>query len=445
MKITIDKILAREILDSRGFPTVEAEIRASNGVRSYASVPSGASTGKYEALELRDHDPKRFLGKGVLLACNHINQEIAPLFKGKEIFPHIDFVHEIDRELLMLDNSTNKKNIGSNAALAVSLASAKLCAKVFHHTLVEFLNPTMPKLLPVPMMNIINGGAHADNGLDIQEFMIIPAGMDSFSECLRAGAEVFQHLKSRLHAKNLMTSVGDEGGFSPSLRSHEEAIELILEAIECAGYQIGKDIYLGLDVASSEFYADGYYNFKMQSVSMQREQMVDYLVNLVNQYPIISIEDGMAEEDWAGWQLLTRVLGEKIQLVGDDLFVTNTELLQKGIQEKVANAILIKPNQIGTLTETFAAIDLAKANKYATIISHRSGETEETFIADLAVATNAAQIKTGSLCRTERVAKYNQLLRIEQQLGVSASFAGKRAFPLLYSESDFTSPLMISE
>lgn len=420
----IKLLTAREILDSRGNPTVEAEVVTTTGEIGRAAVPSGASTGSREALELRDKDPKRYMGKGVLKAVGFIRNEIAKALTGADVTKQND----IDAIMLKLDGTTNKEKLGANALLAVSLAVAKAGALVRKVPLYQYLGEQTTYLLPVPMMNIINGGAHADNNLDIQEFMILPVGLPTFSEALRAGTEVFHHLKQLLKRKQYNTNVGDEGGFAPDLPNQAAALELILESIIQAGYKPGKDIYLGLDVASNEFHRDGKYHLSSEQRDLTSEGFVEYLANLVDQYPIITIEDGMAEDDWNGWQLLTKRLGSRVQLVGDDLFVTNTELLQKGIDKQVANAILIKPNQIGTLTETLAAIKLAKSANYNTVISHRSGETGDHTIADLAVATNAGQIKTGSLCRTDRVAKYNQLLRIEEQLGARGKYAGSGVF-----------------
>lgn len=420
----IKEIIGREILDSRGNPTVEAEVILTSGEIGRASVPSGASTGSREALERRDHDKNRYLGKGVMQAVSFIRQDLSKALKGFEITEQ----QAIDEAMLALDGTMNKEKFGANAMLAVSLAVAKAAALNKREPLYQYLGRRSEYVLPVPMMNIINGGAHADNNLDIQEFMILPVGAPSFSEALRAGVEVFHCLKQLLKSKNYNTNVGDEGGFAPDLPHQEAAIELILEAITSAGYHVEKDICLGLDVASNEFYRDGHYHLTSENRSLSTAEFIDVLARLVDQYPIISIEDGMAEDDWEGWQALTKRLGHNVQLVGDDLFVTNVQLLQKGIQLHAANAILIKPNQIGTLTETFAAIQLAKNSQYNTIISHRSGETEDTTIADLAVATNAGQIKTGSLCRTDRVAKYNQLLRIEEQLGHHGIYAGMNVF-----------------
>lgn len=420
----IKTIKAREILDSRGNPTVEADVILTSGVVGRAAVPSGASTGSREAIELRDKDAKRYLGKGVQKAVACVNHELAAALKG------FDVTHqqEIDEAMLMLDGTENKEKYGANALLAVSLAVAKAAAQSQSVPVYQYLGKKDNYILPVPMMNIINGGAHADNTIDFQEFMILPVGAPTFSDALRAGTEVFHHLKQLLKAKKMNTNIGDEGGFAPDLPNQEAALQFILEAITRAGYQAGSDICLGLDVASNELYRDGRYHLTGENRICTAAEFVDYLANLVANYPIITIEDGMAEDDWEGWRLLTNRLGKQIQLVGDDLFVTNTTLLLKGIDQHIANAILIKPNQIGTLSETLAAIELAKRAKYNTIISHRSGETEDTTIADLAVATNAGQIKTGSLCRTDRVAKYNQLLRIEEQLGAEGRYAGVNVF-----------------
>lgn len=424
--LKITQVHGREILDSRGNPTVEAEIILESGDIGRACAPSGASTGSREALELRDHDPQRYHKKGVLQAVNHINNEIAQAL----INHNIGNQSELDNLLINLDGTPNKGRLGANAILAVSLALARATAAALEKPLYTHLK-TADLLLPVPMMNIINGGAHADNNLDIQEFMILPVGAPNFTEALRYGAEIFHTLKDLLHKKSLNTAVGDEGGFAPNLPSHQAALDLIMEAITKAGYKPGYDIYLGLDVASSEFFHDGSYHLKSENKQFNAEQWTQYLAKWVDNYPIISIEDGMSEDDWTGWAYLTQQLGKKIQLVGDDLFVTNTEILQRGIQQNIANAILIKPNQIGTLTETLAAIAMAKHANYATVISHRSGETEDSFIADLAVATGAGQIKTGSLCRSDRIAKYNELLRIEDALGKSAKYAGRKVFNCL--------------
>ncbi|HEX4044793.1 MAG TPA: phosphopyruvate hydratase [Gammaproteobacteria bacterium] len=422
MSLTIKKINAREILDSRGNPTVEAEVMLTSGEMGRASVPSGASTGSREALELRDKNAQRYLGKGVLSAVTNIRDVISKALVGFDVTRQ----QEIDDAMLALDGTEIKEKLGANALLAVSLAVAKAAALSRHEPLYQYIGQQTHYLLPVPMMNIINGGAHADNNLDFQEFMILPIGLPTLSEALRAGTEVFHHLKQLLKAKHYNTNVGDEGGFAPDLPSQEAAIELILEAITRAGYRPQQDIWLGLDVASNELYKNGVYQVAGEAWSA--EKLINYYERLATQYPIISIEDGMAEDDWQGWQQLTARLGQRLQLVGDDLFVTNTKLLQQGIMQKAANAILIKPNQIGTLSETLAAIKLAKQAHYQTIISHRSGETEDTTIADLAVATQAGQIKTGSLCRTDRVAKYNQLLRIEEQLGSQGQYAGRSIF-----------------
>lgn len=423
--VQITDIRAREILDSRGNPTVEADVTLASGVIGRACAPSGASTGSREALELRDGDKNRYLGKGVKKAVANINSQI----RSALVDTNAADQQSVDRVLIELDGSENKANLGANATLAVSLAVAKAAAIAQRLPLYQYianLRGQTALSMPVPMMNILNGGAHADNTVDIQEFMIEPVGFDSFSEALRAGAEIFHALKAVLKAQGLSTSVGDEGGFAPNLRSNEEAIAAILQAIEKAGYTAGKDIYLALDCAASEFYKDKKYVLAGENKSFDSVQFADYLVSLCRQYPIISIEDGLEESDWDGWAYLTQQLGKKAQLVGDDLFVTNPKILQEGIDRGVANAILIKYNQIGTLSETLDAIYLAKQNGYATVISHRSGETEDSFIADLAVGTAAGQIKTGSLCRSDRVAKYNQLLRIEQQ--VTAAFRGRAEF-----------------
>ena len=420
-------VTGREILDSRGNPTVEADVWLEDGSMGRAAVPSGASTGEHEAVELRDGEKTRYLGKGTLKAVLNINKKIATAILGMEA----DDQAEIDRKMLHLDGTKNKGKLGANAILAVSMAVARAAAASYDMPLYRYLGGVSASVLPVPMMNILNGGAHADNSVDPQEFMVAPYGAPNFSEALRMGAEIFHTLKSVLKKKGYSTSVGDEGGFAPNLRSNEEAIEVILESITKAGYTPGKDVGLALDPAASEFYDKGRkkYVFKKSDKSERTsEQMVDFWANWVKQYPIISIEDGMAEDDWKGWKLMTDVLGKKIQLVGDDLFVTNTERLSRGIKEGVANSILIKVNQIGTLTETFEAMQMASAAGYTSMVSHRSGETEDTFIADLVVATGAGQIKTGSASRTDRIAKYNQLLRIEEELGSSAKFAGKKAF-----------------
>ncbi|NNM58266.1 MAG: phosphopyruvate hydratase [Legionellales bacterium] len=415
---TISTLLAREILDSRGNPTIEVDVALSSGIVGRASVPSGASTGVHEAVELRDHDNKRFSGKGVMKAIAHVEHEIAEKLIGQSPFSQT----EIDQIMIDLDGTENKRHLGANAILAVSLAVAKAAANERQLPVFAYLNPAPLYNMPVPMMNIINGGVHADNNLDIQEFLILPVGAPTFSESLRYGVEIFHALKCLLKKQGLCTAVGDEGGFAPNLPHHEAAINVILDAIADVGFKAGRDIYLGLDAASSAFYKDGLYDLSSENRQLTSSEFVAYLKNLADNYPILSIEDGMAEDDWQGWKLLTEKLGGQIQLVGDDVFVTDTTLLQRGIQEKVANAILIKPNQIGTLTETLEAIRLAQQSGYGTIISHRSGETEDVMIADIAVATNAGQIKTGSLCRTDRVAKYNQLLRIEQVLGSRAKY-----------------------
>ena len=421
----IEHVLAREILDSRGNPTVEAEVVLADGEIGRAAVPSGASTGENEAVELRDGDAQRYGGKGVLQAVRNVNEVIAPALEG---FDALDQA-EVDRALLELDGTKTKAKLGANALLAVSLATARAAALHLELPLYRYLGGPNSRTLPVPMMNIINGGAHADNNVDFQEFMVVPVGAPSFSEALRAGTEVFHALKSVLKKKGYATSVGDEGGFAPNLRSNEEAIETILESISNAGYAPGTDCLLALDPAASEFYDGEQYVFKKSDKrKLTSEAMAEFWKGWCDQYPIISIEDGMAESDWDGWKLLTDKLSNKVQLVGDDLFVTNTEFLQKGIDLGVANSILIKVNQIGTLTETLDCIELAQRNRRTAIISHRSGETEDPFIADLAVATNAGQIKTGSLSRTDRIAKYNQLLRIEEDLRGAARYPGKKAF-----------------
>jgi len=421
----IKEIRAREILDSRGLPTVEADVVLTSGVFGRASVPSGASTGVHEALELRDNDPQRYGGKGVLKAVQQIETTIQHALIGHDVR------HQkgIDDILIRLDDTPNKSRLGANAILAVSIASARAAAHAVKTPFYKALrqNDTSPYSLPVPLMNIINGGMHADNNIDIQEFMIVPLGAPSFKEALRWGVEIFQALKSLLKQRGLSTGVGDEGGFAPNLSSNQAALELILEAIQLAGFRSGRDVFLALDIASSEFYREGKYHLSDKK-SYTAKEWVSYLQNWVEQYPIISIEDAMSEDDWAGWKLFSSALNKQIQVVGDDLFVTNTKMLSRGIEENIANAILIKPNQIGTLSETRATIQMAKDAHYATIISHRSGETEDTLIADLAVATNAGQIKTGSLSRTDRTAKYNQLLRIEEELGSQAHYAGSAPY-----------------
>jgi len=423
----IKAIYGREIIDSRGNPTVEADVLLANGIYGRAAVPSGASTGSREALELRDGDAVRYLGKGVTKAVAHIDSVIAPALVGKTSLHQAD----LDEILLDLDGTANKAKLGANAILAVSLAYAHAMANNAQRPLYQHLVARDRYVMPVPMMNIINGGAHADNSIDLQEFMIIPVGANSFSEALRMGVEVFHHLKQLLKQRNLSTAVGDEGGFAPDLPSNEAALDLIMEAILSAGFEPGVDFVLALDVASSEFFRNGYYYLSCEKQKFDAAQFVEYLSRLINRYPIISIEDGMSEGDWNGWKLMTEQLGPRVQLVGDDLFVTNSTILQEGISAKVANAILIKFNQIGTLSETIAAIEMAQKANYGLVISHRSGETEDTTIADLAVATNAGQIKTGSLCRSDRVAKYNQLLRIEQQLDSRAIYPGRDAFSML--------------
>jgi len=421
----IDHIHAREILDSRGNPTVEADVTLVSGVVGRAAVPSGASTGEHEAVELRDGDPKRFGGKGVLSAVQNVNEVIAGKLKGMSPLGQA----EIDRVLIELDGTPNKSNLGANALLAVSMATARAAANSQKLPLYRYLGGSSANTLPVPMMNIINGGAHADNNVDFQEFMIVPVGAGTFSEALRMGAEIFHTLKSVLKKKGYATSVGDEGGFAPNLKSNEEAIETILEAIAQAGYQAGENVLLALDPAASEFYDGTSYVFKKSDGrKLRSDQMVSFWKAWAGKYPIISIEDGMAENDWDGWKALTGAIGGRVQLVGDDLFVTNTKFLQKGIELGVANSILIKVNQIGTLSETLECVELAKTNNMTAVISHRSGETEDAFIADLAVATNAGQIKTGSLSRSDRIAKYNQLLRIEEELGAAAVYPGRAAF-----------------
>ena len=420
----ITRIHAREILDSRGNPTLEAEVTLASGHVGRAMVPSGASTGSKEAVELRDGDKSRYLGKGVRKAVANVNTTIAEALAGFDAADQAG----LDSRLINLDGTDNKGRLGANALLGVSLANAHAVAASRKLPLWAHLAGDRTPVLPVPMMNIINGGAHADNNVDMQEFMVLPVGFDTFAESLRAGAEIFHALKSVLKGRGLSTSVGDEGGFAPDLRSNEEALETILEAVGKAGYSAGEDVLLGLDVASTEFFENGKYNLVGEGKRLTPEQFVDFLAGWAAQYPIVTIEDGMAENDWQGWKLLTERVGKKVQLVGDDLFVTNPKIFREGIDRQVANAILIKVNQIGTLTETLEAIAMADANGYAAIVSHRSGETEDTTIADIAVATTATQIKTGSLCRSDRVAKYNQLLRIEEALGAQASYAGNRAF-----------------
>ncbi len=416
----ITKIHARQIIDSRGNPTLEAEVTLATGETGRAAVPSGASTGEREALELRDGDKSRYLGKGVTKAVAHVNGEIADAVKGMDVTAQED----IDETMLKLDGTENKDRLGANALLAVSMACAQTAAISKKQMLFEYLGGDQAVTLPVPMMNIINGGSHADNSVDLQEFMIMPVGAESFSEALRYGAEIFHTLKKVLSSVGMNTAVGDEGGFAPDLPSNEAAIEAILEAIETAGYSAGKDIFLALDAASSEFYENGVYNLASENRKFNSQEFTEYLADWVDRYPIISIEDGMDENDWDGWKLLTEKTGDKVQLVGDDLFVTNPKILAHGIERSIANSILIKVNQIGTLTETLRTIDMAHKAGYTTVTSHRSGETEDTTIADLSVATNSGQIKTGSLSRSDRIAKYNQLLRIEERLGSRAVYAG---------------------
>lgn len=420
----IVEVKGREVLDSRGNPTVEAEVKTEYGVVGRAIVPSGASTGSREAIELRDGDKKRYAGKGVLKAVSHVNTEIFEAIVG------MDVTHQtgIDQAMIQLDGSENKGRLGANALLAVSVASARAAAEESNLPLYRYLGGAGSVQLPMPLMNVINGGAHANNGLDMQEFMIIPVGAPTFREALRYGAEVFHALKALIDKKGLATTVGDEGGFAPRLSSNEEGLKLIMQAIEQAGYRPGEQIAIGLDCASSEFYRDGLYCLNAENKKLTSAELVDYLGNWTRQYPLITIEDGLAEADWSGWKLMTERLGKDIQLVGDDIFVTNTRILKEGITQGIANAILIKINQIGTLSETFAAIEMAKQAGYRNIISHRSGESEDTTIADIAVATNAGQIKTGSLSRSDRLAKYNQLLRIEEQLGEVAQFGGAHVF-----------------
>jgi enolase len=417
-------IIGREVIDSRGNPTVECDVLLESGVMGRAAVPSGASTGSREAIELRDGDKSRYFGKGVLKACENINTEISEAIMGLDANEQAF----LDRTLIDLDGTENKSRLGANAMLAVSMAVAKAAAEEAGLPLYRYFGGSGAMQMPVPMMNVINGGAHADNNLDIQEFMIIPVGAPSFREAIRYGAEVFHTLKKILHDKGLSTAVGDEGGFAPSLKSHEEAIKLIIQAIEQAGYEPGTQIALGLDCAASEFYKDGKYRLEGEGLDLSATDFTNLLATWCDKYPIISIEDAMAENDWEGWAILTNALSKKVQLVGDDLFVTNTKILREGIQKNIANSILIKINQIGTLTETFAAIEMAKRAGYTAVISHRSGETEDSTIADIAVGTNALQIKTGSMSRSDRMAKYNQLLRIEEDLGEIASYPGRSAF-----------------
>jgi len=421
----IEQIWAREILDSRGNPTIEAEVILEDGTNGRAAVPSGASTGENEAVELRDGDKLRYMGKGVEKAVKNVNDIIADELEGFDVIDQ----RLLDKTMIELDGTENKSKLGANAILAVSLASARAAAAFLELPLYRYIGGSNAHTLPVPMMNILNGGAHADNNVDFQEFMVMPVGADSFSRALRMGAEIFHNLKSVLKSRGYSTGVGDEGGFAPNLKSNEEAVETILEAIDKAGYNAGDNVMLALDPAASEFYQDGSYVFKKSdNRKLSSDEMAAYWTDWSKKYPIISIEDGMAENDWKGWKNLTDSIGDQVQLVGDDLFVTNVKFLKKGIEMGAANSILIKVNQIGTLTETLDAIELARSNNMTAVISHRSGETEDPFIADLAVATNAGQIKTGSLCRSDRIAKYNQLLRIEEDLGDSARYPGRKAF-----------------
>ena len=427
MTTQITRIHAREILDSRGNPTLEAEVTLAGGGFGRAAVPSGASTGSREAVELRDGDKSRYAGKGVKNAVANVNGAIADTLKSFDAADQ----KGLDVKLITLDGTSNKHRLGANALLGVSLAAARAVADARHEPLWAYLSSGKPGMLPVPMMNIINGGAHADNNIDVQEFMILPVGLPTFAEALRAGAEIFHALKAVLHGRGMSTSVGDEGGFAPNLRSNVEALETILEAIHDAGYKVGAEILLGLDAASSEFYRDGKYDLAGEGRKYTSTQFVELLAGWTRQYPIVSVEDGMAEGDWEGWKLLTDAIGKRIQVVGDDLFVTNPAIFREGIDRHIANSILIKVNQIGTLSETLEAVAMAADANYSAVISHRSGETEDTIIADIAVASTATQIKTGSLCRSDRVAKYNQLLRIEEQLGNDAHYAGRQAFPNL--------------
>ena len=420
----ISDVYAREVLDSRGNPTVEVEVYLESGAIGRAMVPSGASTGAYEAVELRDGDSARYGGKGVLKAVENVNEVIAPELLGMDALDQIG----IDNQMIELDGTPNKAKLGANAILGVSMAVARAAAEALELPLYVYLGGFNAKQLPVPMMNILNGGEHADNNVDIQEFMVMPVGAQSFSDALRMGTEIFHNLKAVLKEKGLNTAVGDEGGFAPNLTSNEEALQTIVEAIKQAGYQPGQDVFLALDVAATEMYKDGIYRLEGEGLTKTSDEMVDFLASLADKYPIISIEDGLSEDDWDGWKKLTDRLGSKVQLVGDDLFVTNTERLSRGSESETANSILIKVNQIGTLTETFDAIEMAKRAGYTAVISHRSGETEDTTIADIAVATNAGQIKTGAPSRTDRVAKYNQLLRIEDELGALSQFGGRSSF-----------------
>jgi enolase len=420
----IVEVVAREILDSRGNPTVEADVLVESGAMGRAAVPSGASTGTREAIELRDGDAQRFFGKGVLKAVEHVNTEITEAILGLDVAEQA----HIDRVLVDLDGTENKSRLGANAILAVSVACAKAAAEESGLSLYRYFGGSGPRRMPVPMMNVINGGAHANNSLDLQEFMILPVGQPSFRDALRCGAEIFHTLKKMLDKEGMSTTVGDEGGFAPNLPNNEAAIQWILRAIEEAGYLAGSDVLIGLDCAASEFYKDGKYRFEAEKLAYSAQQFTDLLSTWCDKYPIVTIEDGMAEQDWDGWEMLTERLGKNVQLVGDDVFVTNTRILAEGIKRGVANSILIKINQIGTLSETFEAIEMARQAGYTSVISHRSGETEDSTIADIAVGTNAMQIKTGSLSRSDRTAKYNQLLRIEEELGEGASYAGRDAF-----------------
>jgi len=420
----IVEVVAREILDSRGNPTVEADVLVESGAMGRAAVPSGASTGSREAIELRDGDAQRFFGKGVQKAVEHVNTEICEAILGLDVSEQA----YLDRVLIDLDGTENKSRLGANAILAVSLAAAKAAAEESGLSLYRYFGGSGPRRMPVPMMNVINGGAHANNSLDLQEFMIIPAGLPTFRDALRCGAEIFQTLKKMLDKEGMSTTVGDEGGFAPNLPNNEAAIQWILRAIEEAGYLAGEQVLVGLDCAASEFFKDGKYRFEAEKLAYSSAQFTDMLATWCSKYPIISIEDGMAEQDWDGWEILTQKLGADVQLVGDDVFVTNPRIFREGIERGIANSILVKINQIGTLTETFEAIEMARNARYTAVVSHRSGETEDSTIADIAVGTNAMQIKTGSLSRSDRTAKYNQLLRIEEELGESASYAGRGAF-----------------
>lgn len=427
MSLRITAVEAYEIIDSRGNPTIEATVRLSDGSMGRGQAPSGASTGTQEAIELRDDDPKRFMGKGVLRAIKQVSEEISNVIVGQN--PYMQ--EKIDSDLIEIDGTVNKSHLGGNAMLAVSIAVAEAAACSVNEPLFTYMGGEGPFKMPVPMMNIINGGAHANNTIDIQEFMIVPVDFPSFSESLRAGVEIYHHLKAELQKKGLNTAVGDEGGFAPNLASSQEVLDLMMKATELAGYELGRQIYFALDVAASELYREGHYHLTAEKKRLDANGLIDYYQTLLKQYPIISIEDGLDENDWQGWMAFTEALGNQIQLVGDDIFVTNMTLLNRGIREHAGNAILIKPNQIGTVTETLQCIGLAKRNQFQTVISHRSGETESSVIADLAVATSAGQIKTGAPCRSDRVAKYNQLLRIEHQLKSKAIFPGKKAFAKL--------------